>query len=449
MGTFRFEILRVLAESTAVVPWSHYSALPNRFPYRTEGTRPAAVGLAVLVVLVTVIGTWPAPAPAQESIPEAVHRMDGALREMDRRLREAEQESRELSRRVLELERAVAAAAAKPAGGEAALAVELERDARVKVQRGLASLGFSPGPADGDFGPRTRAAVEAWQEAKGYQATGALTRAQADALVAVGEKAGGSVPGQMRPGRRFRDCTGCPEMVVVPAGSFMMGSRSAEIGRSGDEGPRHRVRIGKPFAVGVHEVTFAQWDACRQGGGCSHNPPDRSWGRGKRPVIKVSWNDAQQYVRWLSETTGQGYRLLSESEWEYAARAGTKTPFHTGVTISTTQANYDGRHTYGSGRKGRYRQQTMQVGSFAPNAFGLHDVHGNVSEWVEDCWHGSYTGAPADGSAWVRGGNCARRILRGGSWISRPKDLRSANRSMYSAGSRFISAGFRVARTLY
>ena len=336
---------------------------------------------------------------------------------MDGALREAEQASRELGRRLRELERAVAAAAAKPAGCEAAPAVELGRDARVMVQRGLASLGFPPGPVDGDFGPRTRAAVRSWQEAKGYQATGALTRAQADALVAVGEKAGGSA-GRTRerePGSRFRDCAGCPEMVVAPSGSFMMGSHSAEIGRSSAEGPQRRVRMAKPFAAGVHEVTFAQWDACRRGGGCSHNSGDRSWGRGTRPVISVSWNDAQQYVGWLSRETGERYRLLSESKWENAARAGTPPPFHHGATMSVTQANYDGRYTYGSGREGRYRQKTMQVGAFAANAFGLHDVHGNVSEWVEDCWRGSDAGAPGDGSAWTRSGYCALRALRGGS----------------------------------
>ena len=418
---------------------------------------PAATGLVVLVVLAAVAGTWPSPAPAQESIPEAVHRMDGALREMDRRLREAEQRSREaeqasreLDRRLRELERAVAAAAAKPAGGEAASAVELGRDARVMVQRGLASLGFPPGPADGDFGPRTRAAVRSWQEAKGYQATGALTRAQADALVAVGERAGGST-GRARerePGSRFRDCGACPELVVVPSGSFMMGSRSAEIGRSSDEGPRHRVRIVKPFAVGVYEVTFAQWDACRHDGGCTHNPGDMGWGRGARPVTNLSWKDAREYLRWLSRKTGRGYRLPSESEWEYVARAGTTTPFHYGSTISTEQANYNGRHRYGSGRKGRMRSMTMPVGSYPANVFGLHDVHGNVREWVADCRHWNYHGAPADGSAWVRGGDCSQRVVRGGAWSDHPNSVRSADRSGNSAGGRYNGSGFRVARTL-
>ena len=209
----------------------------TRKSWRTADAEKAkAPATVALVVLVAVAGTWPSPVPAQESIPEAVHRVDGTLREigrrlreaeqrsreMDRRLSEAEQESREMGRRLRALERAVSAAATtKPTGGEAVPAVELGRDARVAVQRGLASLGFSPGPADGDFGPRTRAAVRSWQEAKGYQATGALTRAQADALVAVGEKAEGSVgrAPEREPGRRFRDCAECPEVVVVPGGA--------------------------------------------------------------------------------------------------------------------------------------------------------------------------------------------------------------------------------------
>ena len=249
----------------------------------------------------------------------------------------------------------------------------------------------------------------------------------------------------------FRDCAECPEMVVIPAGSFMMGSPAGEKGRISAEGPVHRVTIGDPLPVGRYEVTFAEWDACSRGGGCSHVPNDKGWGRGNRPVINVSWNDARAYVGWLSKKTGKAYRLLSESEWEYAARAGTKTPFHYGRTISTGQANYNGNFAYGSGRKGKYRGQTTPVGTFPSNRFGLHDVHGNVMEWVEDCWHGSYQGAPSDGSAWAQGGDCSRRVVRGGSWYSGPRNLRSAFRlrySRYSAGGRFDYVGFRVARTL-
>ena len=251
-----------------------------------------------------------------------------------------------------------------------------------------------------------------------------------------------------RPGSVFRDCRDRPEMVVVPSGSFMMGSPSSEEGRDDDEGPVHRVRIPRPFAVGKHEVTFAEWDACVRGGGCGgYRPDDRGWGRGRRPVIEVIWNDAKSYVRWLIGKTGKRYRLLSESEWEYAARAGTRTPFHTGRTISTDQANYSGNYTYGSGRKGVYRKKTVPVGSFDANGFGLHDMHGNVWEWVEDCWNGSYAGAPSDGRAW-ESGSCGRRVSRGGSWYNSPWYLRSADRSRVDSGVRISYNGFRVARTL-
>jgi len=249
-------------------------------------------------------------------------------------------------------------------------------------------------------------------------------------------------------GKKFRDCDACPEMVEVPAGEYMMGSPSSEEGRDDDEGPMHRVRIGK-FAVGVYEVTFAEWDACVTDGGCGgYRPEDEGWGRGRRPVIEVSWEDAQSYVRWLSSKTGERYRLLSESEWEYAARAGTTTAFYFGETISTDQANYDGNFVYGSGAEGRYLEKTAPVGTYPPNAFGLYDMHGNVWEWVQDCGNGSYRGAPNDGSAW-ESGECVRRVLRGGSWFSYPRFLRSAYRNRYAAGTRFNDVfGFRVARTL-
>ena len=213
-----------------------------------------------------------------------------------------------------------------------------------------------------------------------------------------------------RPGEVFRDCGECPEMVVIPAGEFMMGSPDSEPGRDADEGPLRRVRIGYPLAVGKFEVTFAEWDACVSAGGCNHRPNDKGWGRGSRPVVVVNWGDAQAYVKWLSRTTGQRYRLLSESEWEYAARAGTTTPLHTGSRITTAQANFSGN-------------QTVPVGRFGANLFGLHDMHGNVWEWVEDCWNRSYAGAPSDGSAW-RSGECSRRVLRGGSWVLGPTSLR-------------------------
>ena len=254
---------------------------------------------------------------------------------------------------------------------------------------------------------------------------------------------------QITPGTSFRDCAECPEMVVVPAGSFPMGSLNAEKERNRDEGPLHQVTISRPFAVGRYEVTFDQWDACVAGGSCDgHRPNDRGWGRGRRPVINVSWDDAKAYVRWLSGKTRQEYRLLSEAEWEYVARAGTSTPFSTGLTISTDQANYNGNYAYGYGRKGIYRERTVPGGSFSSNAFGLYDVHGNVWEWTEDCWHDGYQGAPGNGGAWTTGGECDERVLRGGSWYYGTKNLRTADRYGYTSGIRNSLFGFRVARTL-
>jgi formylglycine-generating enzyme required for sulfatase activity len=250
-------------------------------------------------------------------------------------------------------------------------------------------------------------------------------------------------------GETFRDCEGCPEMVVIPAGSFRMGSPEGEPGRDEDEGPVHTVTFERPFAMARHEVTFDQWDACVRDGGCRHKPDDAGWGRGRRPVINVSWKDAKEYVRWLSRKTGQDYRLPSEAEWEYAARAGTESPFFTGSCISTDQANYDGNYDYGGcgAKTGLYRAKTLPVGSLASNPWGLYDVLGNVWEWTEDCWNDSYQGAPSDGSAWTEG-DCSRRVLRGGSWNFRPALVRSANRFRDVTGGRDYDAGFRPARTL-
>ena len=254
---------------------------------------------------------------------------------------------------------------------------------------------------------------------------------------------------RLQPGDEFKDCEECPKMVVVRAGSFTMGSISWETGRLKWEGPQYPVTIPQPFAVGKYEVTFAEWDACVAAGGCKgYRPDDRGWGRGDRPVINVSWDDAKTYVRWLSQKMRQTYRLLSEAEWEYAARAGTTGPFHFGSTISTDQANYDGNSTYGSGRRGVYRGKTVHAGSFPANGFGLHDMHGNVWEWVEDCWHNNYAGAPGDGRAWDWGGDCKKRVVRGGSWNNDPELLRSAYRFRLASGIRSYNTGFRVAQTL-
>ena len=266
-------------------------------------------------------------------------------------------------------------------------------------------------------------------------------------------------PSPPRPVRRagevFRDCDTCPEMVTIPAGTFMMGSPAFEEGRNDREGPQHRVTVSS-FALGETEVTFDEWEACVRGGGCDgYRPDDEGWGRGARPVINVNWEDAWAYVRWLSRETGESYRLPSEAEWEYAARAGTTTSRHWGDSSSSQCGHGNGAD---ASAKRDYSFMTVvacddgaahttPVGSYSANRFGLFDVLGNVWEWTEDCWHENYRGAPADGSPWY-GGDCGRRVLRGGSWLILPRFLRSAARYRISTVIRVSSAGFRVARTL-
>jgi formylglycine-generating enzyme required for sulfatase activity len=254
-------------------------------------------------------------------------------------------------------------------------------------------------------------------------------------------------PRTLQAGDVFKDAPFAPEMVVVPAGSFVMGSPKDEPNRDRNEGPLHEVRIAKPFAVGRFAVTFEEWDVFVAAEDYGHRPTDGRWGRGRRPVINVSWDNALAYMAWLSGKTGERYRLLTESEWEYVARAETDTPFCLGKTISTEQANYDGNHPYENGKKGEYRRKTVPVDSFGPNRFGLYNVHGNVWEWVEDRWHGTYGGAPSDGSAWIDG-RAATRVLRGGSWFSEARFVRSASREKDTPDAIADDRGFRCARDL-
>ncbi|HEY3779157.1 MAG TPA: formylglycine-generating enzyme family protein [Rhizomicrobium sp.] len=239
-----------------------------------------------------------------------------------------------------------------------------------------------------------------------------------------------------------------PEMMIIPAGTFIMGSPPDERGRRPAEGPQHRVEIPGAFAVSRDLVTFNEWDACVEDGGCRHYvPPDEHWGRGDRPVINVSWNDAQNYVSWLSARTGRKYRLPSEAEWEYAARAGTTTPYYSGYELSTSLANYDGVDYPRDGSPGIYRQVTTPVGTFAPNGFGLTDTEGNVWEWTQDCWNADYRGAPDDGKARTSG-DCNRRVVRAGAFNNTPAYARSAFRFWEVGELRSALIGFRVARDL-
>ena len=223
-----------------------------------------------------------------------------------------------------------------------------------------------------------------------------------------------------------------PEMVVIPAGTFRMGCVTGR--RCEDwETPVREVSV-QSFEISRNEVTFAQWDVCVEYGACPW-VPDEGWGRNDRPVIGVTWHDAQAYVSWLRRETGGAYRLPTEAEWEYAARAGAETRTIWGNSVRRDQANWDG-------------DRTRPVGSYAPNGFGLNDMFGNVNEWVEDCWHDSYRGAPSDGSAWVDS-ECSSRVRRGGSWASREATgLRAANRWGRGPDQSYVFVGFRIVRSL-
>ena len=252
----------------------------------------------------------------------------------------------------------------------------------------------------------------------------------------------------------FRDCSQCPVMTVIPAGTFKMGSPTAEL--NANEGPQHTVTIPKAFAVGIYAVTFDEWDACVIEGGCEGNSPSsQGWGRGNRPVINVSWYDAQAYITWLnqriltsvrsgddSESPPRGpYRLLTEAEWEYAARAGTTTSYYWGEDRKKGMANCDGCGSEWDNK------QTAPSGSFPPNAFGLYDMAGNVLQWTEDCYHENYVGAPTDGSAW-KARICDAHMMRGGSWFNSTYYIRVTQRFIVSPHFRANNAGFRVAKTI-
>jgi len=273
--------------------------------------------------------------------------------------------------------------------------------------------------------------------AQWYWATAFLGRGYTDAALR-----------SLRPGDRFADCVdtpsddqtrhhirrNCPDMIVVRPDKFEMGEVKQQ----------HEVTIAGPFAVSQFAVTFDQWDACVAGGGCdNYRPNDERWGRGTRPVIYVSWQDAQNYVDWLNRMAGtKSYRLLSEAEFEYAARAGSTTRYPWGDDIGENNANCVGCKSEWDGK------QTAPVGSFAANAFGLFDMHGNVWQWVEDCWHDDYKGAPKNGAAWTCTPDSGRRVVRGGSWNYDPGSLRSANRDWITSVDRNDDLGFRVGRTL-
>lgn len=243
----------------------------------------------------------------------------------------------------------------------------------------------------------------------------------------------------LKPGTIFKDCAGCPEMVVLPANRFVMGSK-----RYKTEQPPHLVTIKKPFAIGRYEVTFDEWALCVGDGGCTTKPDDHKWGRGKRPVMNITWEEAVAYTKWLSKRTGKTFRLPAEAEWEYAARAGTKTRYSWGEE-ATGKAIANCRDC-----GAKISHQTEPVGSFPANPWGLFDIHGNVWEWLADCWVPNYKGAPADGSArqMPNGKSCSERVMRSGSWYYFSKNLGSTWRAKNDPRVRGYGIGFRLIREI-
>ena len=283
----------------------------------------------------------------------------------------------------------------------------------------------------------------------GYQVAGAQDAPMRVAQIPFFDKKPIDVPDE--PGSVFRECDHCPQMVVIPPGRFTMGSPEDEEGRFKFECTEHVVSFEEPFAIGVHEVTFDQWGACVDRGGCEYEPNDEEWGSGDRPVINVSWLGAMAYASWLSRETGADYRIPSEQEWEYAARAGTTASRFWGneaydacsfasvfdrTTKESIRMPYD-HHDCDDGFA-----HTAPVGSFRPNGFGVHDILGNVWEWVDGCWHDTCSGMISDT------GDCYYRAMRGGAWNSEPNHVRAALRIRDDQDMRDKVSGFRVARTL-
>lgn len=289
------------------------------------------------------------------------------------------------------------------------------------------------------------ALLAGWGGVAALSAADAERRSQAAAAAELAAKAAlqqqlGIIEAKLgiRSGETFRDCSDCPELFLVPGGGFMMGSPENEPGHSSDEGPQRLVSV-PPLAVGKYEVTWAEWDRCVSAGGCTSLKAD-GFGGGLRPVTNVSWDEAVAYAKWLSNKTGQTYRLLSEAEWEYSARAGSSTAWSFGDSTDLL-----GDYAWYASNAG---DATHEVGTKKANAFGLHDMHGNVSEWVQDCSAVDYSaGQPSDGSAYTSG-SCSYRVNRGGSWLNYPRYLRSAYRIGGEPTNRDSYLGFRVARTL-
>jgi len=322
---------------------------------------------------------------------------------------------------------AEAEAAAREAAARQAAARELaEREA---AARELAARQAAEAAARETAAREAAAREAAVREAAAREAAAKETAARERTMRFAAARQARSDSFSKRPakfGTVFRDCAECPELVWLPQGEFLMG-----------ENRRQAVRIDYTLAVGRFEITFSEWDACVVGGGCRRRPDDSGWGRGRQPVVNVSWSDARQYVAWLARKTGERYRLLSEAEWEYAARAGSQVGYWWGNEAGQGEANCSGCGSRWDGRR------TAPVGSFAPNPFGLHDMHGNVSEWVEDC----HRDTPSDAKMFECSMLSGMRLIRGGAWRDAPHATRSGARAAASLARLDNRIGFRVART--
>lgn len=314
-------------------------------------------------------------------------------------------------------------------------AVESDQFSRFEwkdIQKALNDIGFDAGESDGIPGFKTRSAIKLFQESRGFP-IGELTLGQRERLFSDAREADLGRLGTTT--ASDTDLAILPEMIEIPAGCFEMGGKVKD-----DEQPQHRVCL-KRFAIGKYEVTFDQYDRFAEAT-VGQKPSDEGWGRGDHPVINISREDAVAYAEWLSKETGRRYRLPTEAEWEYAARAGTTTRW----SFGDDEDKLDEYAWY----RGDSGGKTHEVGKRKPNPLGLYDVHGNVLERVQDCWHVDYNDAPVDGSAWLESdrGDCELVVFRGGSWFGRPENLRSATRfrnSPYASGKYL---GFRLAQDI-
>lgn len=464
------EIARVTPERPEGLADAQWEALQAGFAAAADA-RPASVG-ALLERLGQAAPTHPQapPQPTEANGAES----KAAQAEAQRRAQEAAHEAAQ--RRRIETEAKAAAQAAldrqrRDQEKLARLAAEEARRVRKEeLRRQLAerrTIEAEKARQEAEQAQRKLAQARAaaayqvqQQRARAEQA--ARSQAELEAMMPTPSSPVADTDGVLRD--RFLDGEGKgPELVLLPTGRFQMGSpeheRKIAMAAGSQKGwlarelPQHWVGIDKPVAMGRYPVTVGEWrdfvraTGWRQSGEVNWEAPGFPQ-TDAHPVVGINWHDAQEYVRWLLEATGRRYRLPSEAEWEYACRAGTRTAFSFGDTIAASQANYDGSFTYNGGERGEYRRGTTPAGMFPPNPWGLFDMHGNVWEWVQDVVHDNYEGAPLDGSAWEEGGDQARRILRGGSWLYNPRYLRSALRNGFSAALSNDIVGFRVVREL-